>query len=422
MNILKKLTVLKKMEVEPVVEEQEVENKFEPRTYYDNGVTQCIDASGNPKILKNCLKDVYEKFLEKCKNASADQERLKRPFADEKERQQSELARRTVLKGLKEKDYNEISDKIKKIDQDIAEVPDNPAKFGIDADKKPKAQFYIGGLILIPITLYLFVFYISASYSAFFKEFSSETTIFASIFDGQALSKAYNDVNGGLLEVIFICTIPFAFMGLGYLVHMFQKSKGKAMLKIISLFLITFIFDSILAYQIEKKIFDFQKMPGQQFNLGLAFQSVEFWGIIFAGFVVYIIWGLVFDFTMKEYENMDKVRLFIKSLKNQKEIYILQLEELNKLKNKVEEEISSIEGKIRELQSKIDGFVFEKKRYLIYHSEYLMGWTMAIGSRLAMPHETKKILLDECNSVSEEHLRECNVSSDDREKTVFVIS
>jgi len=31
-------------------------------------------------------------------------------------------------------------------------------------------------------------------------------------------------------------------------------------------------------------------------------------------------------------------------------------------------------------------------------------------------------LLDECNSVSEEHLRECKVSSDDREKTVFVIS
>lgn len=419
MNALKKLIALKPKVEEQPVEQQNAIHYVEPKTYFDDGTTKCIDASGSPNILKNCLVEVFEKFKEESRITTAEQERLKKPLIEEKERQKSELAKRNLLKEMKEKAFEDLSNQIKKIDQDIAEVPDNPNRFGIDADKKPKAQFYIGIFILLPITLYLLVFYISASYSAFFKDFAPDTTIFAAIFDGQALSKAYNDPNGGLLEVIFICTIPFAFMGLGYLVHMFQKSKGKATMKIISLFVITFIFDAILAYQIEKKIFDFEKLPGEVFNLSLAFQSVEFWGIIFAGFVVYVIWGLVFDFIMNEHENIDKIKIFINSLKNKKENLIAQKEETKKLKEQIEEEISGIEGKIRELQSQIDGFIFEKKRYLIYHSQYLNGWLLAIGREIALPREQKEKLIQECNSVSEEHLRIYNVSSEDRENVVY---
>ena len=36
--------------------------------------------------------------------------------------------------------------------------------------------------------------------------------------------------------------------------------------------------------------------------------------IIFSGFVVYIIWGFVFNFVMSEYYNLDKVRVAIEEL------------------------------------------------------------------------------------------------------------
>ena len=141
--------------------------------------------------------------------------------------------------------------------------------------------------------------------SAFFKNFDTDG-LTAAIFDGKALTKA---MEGGWLEGVFIATIPFAFMGLGYLVHMFQKHKNwLSYLKIATLFIVTFIFDAILAYQIEKKIYDIEKTPDSPvFNIEVAFSKAEFWGIIFAGFVVYIIWGLVFDFIMKEYDNFDKI-------------------------------------------------------------------------------------------------------------------
>jgi predicted nucleic acid-binding Zn-ribbon protein len=419
MNALKKLIALNPKTVEPAFEPPKETIYVESKTYFDDGTNKCIDASGSPNILKNCLIEVFERFKEESRLTSAEQERLKRPIVEEQQRQKSELSKRNLLKEMKDKTFEDLSNQIKKIDQDIAEVPDNPNKFGIDADKKPKAQFYIGILILIPITLYLLVFYISASYSAFFKNFTPDTTIFAAIFDGQALSKAYNDQNGGLLEVIFICTIPFAFMGLGYLVHMFQRSKEKAIMKIVSLFVITFIFDAILAYQIEKKIFDFEKLPGEVFNLGLAFQSVEFWGIIFAGFVVYVIWGLVFDFIMNEHDNIDKIKIFINSLKNQKENLISVKNEVGKLKESIEEEISTIEGKIAELQNKIDSWIFEKKRYLIYHQQFLNGWLLAIGSKIALPNEPKEKLLEKCNDVSAEHLKLNKVSSTDSENVIY---
>ena len=164
----------------------------------------------------------------------------------------------------------------------------------------------------MPITIYLIVFYISASYSGFFKTFET-TELSAAIFDAQALTKAIKD---GWLESVFISTIPFAFMGLGYFVHMFQKEKRTGWIKILGLYIVTFIFDCILAYQIEKKIYDFEKtLNSPPFDLPIAFRKVEFWGIIFAGFVVYIIWGLVFDFIMKEYENFDKIKCFISNSK-----------------------------------------------------------------------------------------------------------
>ena len=153
--------------------------------------------------------------------------------------------------------------------------------------KNPKLKFYIGLAILIPITIYLLVFYISASYSVFFKEFENDI-LTAAIFDPQALTKAYAE---SWLEVILIITIPFVFLGLGYIIHMMQKYNDKGSKnKIAFLYVITFLFDGLLAYFIEKKIYDFnQTLISPEFNFSIAITKPGFWVIIFAGFVVYII-------------------------------------------------------------------------------------------------------------------------------------
>lgn len=71
------------------------------------------------------------------------------------------------------------------------------------------------------------------------------------VLDSKAFEKAWQD---GSLEGAFVTFIPFVFLGLGYLIHMFGEVKSREnYFKIGLLFTITFIFDAILAYQIEEK-------------------------------------------------------------------------------------------------------------------------------------------------------------------------
>lgn len=332
MGTLRNLISLRNNGQGQVVEEIQESKQEEKQTYYDNGYSCAINANGNSVIFNRCLDDIYEKFKEKCREDEKEQQRLNAPYIAEQERQKTELKKKETLQFIKEDELKEIENLIIQIDNDISNVRNNPERYGVEATKKPMAQFYIGLIILLPITIYLLVFYMSASYSAFFKQFET-TSLVESIFDANALAKALND---GFLEAIFVSTIPFAFMGLGYLVHMFQKEKGAGIFKIAAMFAVTFIFDSILAYQIEAKIYELTKtLSDPAFDLKIAFTKVEFWGIIFAGFVVYIIWGLVFDFVMKEHDNIDKIKLFVSKLKEDKQNLLNRKSEIMALINEL---------------------------------------------------------------------------------------
>lgn len=300
MTLLKDLIRIKPVKDKSGMGADENDTQTIKVTYFQRGFGDSKDSMGHPSSFAAGLADLYESYKEKCREADREQHLLKQPMVEEQNSLLTEIERKETFLELKKEEAKNLDEQVQRIESNIAEVKINPAKFGVKADKRPKAQFYIGLSVLLPITAYLVVFYMSASYSAFFKEFSTDA-LTAAIFDAQTYSKALKD---GVMELIFVCTIPFAFMGLGYLIHMFQKSK--ATFKIIGLFLITFLFDAILAYQIEKKVYDFNRtLNSPDFNIEYAFQSVAFWGIIFAGFVVYIIWGLVFDFIMKEYDNLE---------------------------------------------------------------------------------------------------------------------
>ena len=209
-------------------------------------------------------------------------------------------------------------------------------------------------------------------------------------------------------------------MGLGYLIHMFQKTKTTvSSIKLGALFILTFIFDVILAYLIEKKIFDFERVLGERFSPTIAIESVNFWGIIFAGFIVYIIWGLVFDFVMKEHENVDKIKNFIRIKKEEIKSYNANKLELTSKIEGLRHELTSIKGNISELQSKIDGFIFPVKEYLHYHYQYKEGWYQAINSELKFPQKQLKELRDQCEEVSQKHLSDLNLVDMDFQHLVF---
>ncbi len=398
MAAIKSLFKLKESKIPVVIEGDTDEAREQVRvTYYQSGYGSSKKASGEPSTLKVGLHNLYNSFENLCRKQLNEQKLLKQPYKEQQERERAELKKRDTVRTITNDQLKNIVSAIDNHKFEMIDVKENPEKYGIDSDKRPKAQFYIGLFLLLPITIYLFVFYISASYSAFFKDFETDT-LSAAIFDADALGKAISD---GWLEAVFVGTIPFVFMGLGYLVHMFLKVKGwGGYFKVFALFVLTFIFDVILAYLIEKKIFLFDAVLGQVFSPTDALQSVNFWGIIFAGFVVYIIWGLVFDFVMKEHENVDKIKGFILSKRESIKNAIQKKGEVETQLESVQQEIASINGRIAELQSKIDGFIFPVKQYLHYHYQYVEGWYQAINSELQFPIKQLDEIRSQCEVVA----------------------
>ncbi|MDC8102554.1 beta-carotene 15,15'-monooxygenase [Chryseobacterium rhizosphaerae] len=415
---IKNLFKLKSTQVESLQEQvpktevkynEESAEESRKRTYHESGYRDSSRNNGNHTTLIICLDAVYSKFQNEEKELVEKQQKLKESYINEQKNRETEIKALTVslenkedLLKIKHDEVEEFQRKNEVLKAEINDLPRNPEKHNVKATRGASTKFWIGFILLIPISLYLFTFYISTSYSAFFRNFDPNSTIIQNVLDAQALSKAWND---GPLEGAFITLIPFVFLGLGFLIHMFGENKSWInYVKLGLLFIVTFIFDAILAYEIESKLYLLNKtFESPDFNLSIAFTKNQFWGIIFAGFIVYIIWGLVFDFVMKEHREKDKI-------KNEQEIrqknVLFNLEKINALKKEIEdiknlignikENMIKAKGRIEELQNIIDGVIIPTKDYKLYASEYVQGWVTFIGEKIAVSKSEKQTMIDSC--------------------------
>lgn len=341
------------------------------------GWEQARSLDGSLAGLKNCVALIYQNHIDNIRRNKELAEKTKLPY---KIKLTERLTKAEELEK-KAQDYGNIKipDTVEKIDtlsKEIIDIRRNPNDHITDAPSK--VGYYIGVGILVFLTIYLFVFYSSASYSAFFKVFTGDNFgVAPAIFDAQALNKAWDD---GVTEWLLLVTIPFVFLGLGYLIHKFMEKKTVLnYLKIIALFAVTFIFDAILAYEIVNKLNilrltnDYKEAVA--LTIGGAFSIVEFWMIIFAGFVVYIIWGLVFDFVMEMHHELDRVNSLVRSKSNLKDIEISKLVDMRNELDKITSEISDNRVEAEKLRNIIDHHEIINPRDLRYgYNHFLNGW------------------------------------------------
>jgi len=362
---------------EPIVDIKPDQQPDEKISFRRFGFVQAGMMKGRTEGLKICLDAVYEQHMAEMQRDENKQEELRKPF---KVTLQELLGISEGFKSQINMYENELiparKNKIEELHKGIIDIRKNPEHYtGVHVGK---AGFYIGVFILSLLSIYLFIFYSSASYSAFFKEFKvDDIVVTKAIFDANAIGSALKD---GVTELIFILTIPFVFIGLGYLIHKFQEGKGFGKYaKIAALLIITFVFDSIIAYEITEKIYNIKKdndLAGNlpDFSVGLAFKSVSFWLVIFAGFVVYLIWGFVFDFVMEAHSKLDIVKVNIKMKREQ----ILALEqEINQYQNTVTElKISSEKNnaEIKKIRHIIEGTIIHPKAVKEALSQFMVGW------------------------------------------------
>lgn len=360
--------------IAPEVKTEEHAEQFPYRRF---GFIQAGLMKGRTEGLRVCLASVYETHMAEIARDENKQEELRKPFrANLQDHLASSESTRAEIKLIETGLIPARKTKIDELKKDIIEIRKNPDHY--TGTHVGKAGFYIGVAILFLLSIYLFIFYSSASYSAFFMEFKVDDIIITkAIFDAKAISNALKD---GITELIFILTIPFVFIGLGYLIHKFQESKGiSKYFKIAALLIITFTFDSIIAYNITEKIHNIKRendLSGNipEYSAKLAFVDVGFWLVIFAGFVVYLIWGFVFDFVIQAHAKLDIVKVNI----HLKREHILSLEgEIIQLENKMTELCIANEktnGEINKLRHIIEGTIIQPKAVKEALSQFMVGW------------------------------------------------
>ena len=258
------------------------------------------------------------------------------------------------------------------------------------------------GIILALLTVYLWIFYTSASYSAFFREFKADDINVAnSIFDPGAITHAWER---GAPALVLVVTMPFIFLGLGVLMHKFIEEKhwGK-WIKLSLVILVTFFFDFIIAYEIVKKIYDLQALnsledlPPYQFSM--AFGDINFWLIIFAGFVTYLIWGLLFEKFMTDTRKRDHAGEQIRVRQS-------EIDEIQKEIKRLETEADTLDQTIHQsardraqTEADLSGVFFKPREveYVVFH--FMSGWMQFIEGGLMVTPANKDSLRQQTRDI-----------------------
>ena len=232
----------------------------------------------------------------------------------------------------------------------------------VNREKTVRLNFLIGVAIVALLTIYLFIFYSSTAYSAFFRDFDAGDSLNVAMFDGNAVVDAFRS---SFFEGCFCLFMPVIFLALGYVAHGFSTtSKGfERYLKTFLLYLITFAFDFLMAYKISKAFYNIDSIMSLEepapYSIQLAIAQEDFWIVIFCGFVSYIIWGLAFSFVMNCYDRLTNNKYILESIHR-------DLDEAQSIVDNIQNDLSAINQKIAQLKADIK----KKENELLTHVRY----------------------------------------------------
>jgi len=359
-------------------------------TYNHYGMRMCGKVAGGTSYLTPFLQRVYTSEKQRQANDAARQEAARQNIQNQINDKQAE----------QEKTSNaiaELEDKIHACNNRIEEWREKISRL-INAgnqgkNKEAKIKMILGCTILVPLTVYLFVFYSSTFYSAFFRDFAQGNIgLGTAMLDPQAIPAAFND---GIGELFFILAAPVIFLGLGFSLHFFTLQKNNMKyLKMAAIILVTFIFDCILAYLIGKKIHDVQLIYTDlpPYTIGEAIGDPNIWAIIFCGFVVYIIWGIVFDMTMTAYNDYASNKTSIEKYEKQIEDEQGKIAQLKSEKTAVNNKKIELNSEIAKLQQSLSTSIthYDMGEIKSTLAQFFAGWMSTMSAFNPEHAETAK--------------------------------
>jgi cell division septum initiation protein DivIVA len=326
-------------------------------TYSQYGFRSAQKSQSQPAGIDGYLDNVYDQFLEEQK---LDEQGLKDRISKLKAELQSEKTKKNDANAeiSSHKSFKEDKEKqIEELELEKIDIRNGDGEIG------DTSSFVIGAFITLLLTMYLFVFYSSSGYSAFYGiKPGSLGFINPNVFS-DAMNKG-----GGVIALIIL--FPVIFLAMGFYIHVAIENNKKLNAEnkpskygiISGLLLITLIADIFIGYKIS------QGVHTNEFNAGLTnetwkfnmiFSDINFYLVLVLGFVVYVVWGFLLNFVLSHSylkTESEKVKLMIENVNNKIADKRKELSDIVSKIHKYESDIITCESKIQEKEKDIIGY------------------------------------------------------------------
>lgn len=286
---------------------------------YDFGYEKAGNVKGDP--------DVFSSYLNRLLNGDL-VDNLYNGISDGEKKERKSQIRELEFQLKKKEDDNatileEVKAKEKDIDKyqkDLLQIREKRAKdkARLKGESFSPFRFTLNLFLLTMLSIYLFFFYVSATFKALYVDFQG---IAESIANGEGTGSimpgAYDLLNA-LQYNYLLAVVPFVFYGFGWAFHVALEAKHQFKYIFLSLLIaVTFVVDLLLAMIISNNTESAKALMG----LGATHwsQSPSFYIILFLGFLVYIIWSVLLDSLLREWDKKEitnNLRKIIKHLQS----------------------------------------------------------------------------------------------------------
>ncbi len=315
---------------------------------YDFGYEKSGNVKGDP--------DVYASYLNRIVNGDLVEEPYKGFTDDEKKERLKQI--KQLEKQVKEHEQanvkveEEIRDKEQKIDKyrkDLLQIRETRSK---DKEKLKEEsfsplKFSINLFILSMLSVYLFFFYVSATYKALYVDFEGIAESLAAGEGTGSIMPGPVELSEALQYNYLLFVVPFVFYAFGWAFHVILESKQRMRIVFLSALIgVTFVVDFLLAMIINNNSENAKALMGLDAIHWSA--SPSFYIILFLGFLVYIIWSILLDSLLREWakrEITDNLRKIIAHMNADIKILKQKLLDVASLKKQIadyREDISTV--------------------------------------------------------------------------------
>src|SRR5258706_828164 len=272
---------------------------------YDFGYEKSGNVKGDP--------DLYAAYLQRILNGDLVEEPYK-GFTDEEKKERTKLIKELEKKVKEKEEANakieaDVKEKEKGIDKyrkDLLQIRESRAKDNekLKTENFSLLKFSLNFFILAMLSIYLFFFYVSATYKALYVDFEGiAESIAAGEGTGSIMPGPY-ELGQALQYNYVLFVVPFVFYAFGWAFHILLELKNQFKLVFLGLLIaVTFTVDFLLAMIISNNTENAKQLMGLSTTPWS--QSPSFYIILFLGFLVYVIWSILLDSLLREWDKKE---------------------------------------------------------------------------------------------------------------------